>query len=281
MSFDLKQKYSISYQSIFGRDIPFASSMRLLANGEQISQTYNPNTYAGDSFVNHFFDLNQYLGSFVELCFETRNWQSAKFDGIGVGDAALIDNIRIGSDLVSHSEVSINDQFHIQPNPVSEVLNVTVDVLLSETFSIQIFNSLGQEVHNEEYDDHQQLSSITMDVSRLPKGIYRVFLSADNKKGVKTFVKFWSLDLNFKKKVLSACFEQVNDKIIKIERAIAAVIESRDNETKSSVGDKYETGRAMMQNEQQRLESQLSIAKNSWATPVSYTHLTLPTILLV
>ena len=40
--------------------------------------------------------------------------------------------------------------------------------------------------------------------------------------------------------------------------AIQAAIESRDNETKSSVGDKYETGRAMMQMEQARNEAQLT-----------------------
>ncbi|MBL4887034.1 MAG: transcription elongation factor [Flavobacteriaceae bacterium] len=40
--------------------------------------------------------------------------------------------------------------------------------------------------------------------------------------------------------------------------AVASVKASRDNETKSSMGDKYETGRAMMQNELERLNVSLN-----------------------
>lgn len=52
----------------------------------------------------------------------------------------------------------------------------------------------------------------------------------------------------------------VQEKITQAEQAVAAAIESRDGETKSSAGDKFETGRAMMQLEQQRHEVQLSKA---------------------
>lgn len=43
-----------------------------------------------------------------------------------------------------------------------------------------------------------------------------------------------------------------------LEAALASVTESRDNETKSSVGDKYETGRAMMQLEEEKYRTQLA-----------------------
>lgn len=39
--------------------------------------------------------------------------------------------------------------------------------------------------------------------------------------------------------------------------ALAAAKESRDNDTKSSAGDKFETGRAMMQQEMDKIEQQL------------------------
>jgi hypothetical protein len=42
---------------------------------------------------------------------------------------------------------------------------------------------------------------------------------------------------------------QLVEKISMAQRAIASAREARDSETKSSVGDKYETGRAMMQAE--------------------------------
>jgi transcription elongation GreA/GreB family factor len=53
---------------------------------------------------------------------------------------------------------------------------------------------------------------------------------------------------------------QVQQKIAQAQVAVNAAIESRDGETKSSAGDKFETGRAMMQLEQQRHEVQLSKA---------------------
>jgi len=52
--------------------------------------------------------------------------------------------------------------------------------------------------------------------------------------------------------------ELLSEQISTTEISIAAVIASRDNETKSSAGDKYETGRAMMQLEQQKQEGQLA-----------------------
>ncbi len=44
-----------------------------------------------------------------------------------------------------------------------------------------------------------------------------------------------------------------------LETALAAAKESRDNDTKSSAGDKFETGRAMMQQEMDKLEQQLGL----------------------
>ena len=47
-------------------------------------------------------------------------------------------------------------------------------------------------------------------------------------------------------------------KIVTAEVAIGLAKESRDNDTKSSAGDKYETGRAMMQLEMDKNEAQKS-----------------------
>jgi len=49
----------------------------------------------------------------------------------------------------------------------------------------------------------------------------------------------------------------LDEKIREAEYAIASAIESRNNDTKSSAGDKYETGRAMMQMEIEHSEMQL------------------------
>jgi len=63
-----------------------------------------------------------------------------------------------------------------------------------------------------------------------------------------------------KEKIYRHLINLLSQKIETAESAIQSAKDSRDNETKSSVGDKYETGRAMMQIEQQKNEVQLSKA---------------------
>jgi len=53
----------------------------------------------------------------------------------------------------------------------------------------------------------------------------------------------------------------LDDRIKEIQQAIHSAKESRDNETKSSVGDKYETGRAMIQFELEKHTVQLQKAQ--------------------
>lgn len=50
---------------------------------------------------------------------------------------------------------------------------------------------------------------------------------------------------------------QIQERITALQHTLASLEESRNRETKSSVGDKYETGRAMMQQEIFRKEAQL------------------------
>ncbi len=54
------------------------------------------------------------------------------------------------------------------------------------------------------------------------------------------------------------CLDYLQDKIDRTRRAMAEAQDAANNETKSSVGDKYETGRAMMQIEIEKLAGQLA-----------------------
>ncbi len=61
------------------------------------------------------------------------------------------------------------------------------------------------------------------------------------------------------KKALHAhCLELIQKQIDSIRSELASIEESRNNETKSSAGDKYETGRAMMQMAEEKSRMQLS-----------------------
>jgi len=57
--------------------------------------------------------------------------------------------------------------------------------------------------------------------------------------------------------IISHMLRVLDSRIAEIETAIASAKEARDNESKSSAGDKYEIGRAMLQIELDNLEHQL------------------------
>ncbi|MDA3852933.1 MAG: hypothetical protein PF444_01630 [Bacteroidales bacterium] len=57
--------------------------------------------------------------------------------------------------------------------------------------------------------------------------------------------------------LISDMLQRIEEKVSTIQNAIALAKESRDSDGKSSVGDKFETGRAMMQIEIQNKENQL------------------------
>ena len=66
---------------------------------------------------------------------------------------------------------------------------------------------------------------------------------------------------SIKKELHEACLEFVKDRIKNAEDAIVSAQESANEETKSSSGDKYETGRAMMHREVENLSVQLNEAR--------------------
>jgi hypothetical protein len=64
-----------------------------------------------------------------------------------------------------------------------------------------------------------------------------------------------------KEKLHKLCIEYVEERIASAEQAIFAARESANDDTKSSAGDKYETGREMMQQEIDRNRKQLDESK--------------------
>lgn len=60
-----------------------------------------------------------------------------------------------------------------------------------------------------------------------------------------------------KEELLQFCWNQVNVRTERLKEANAALQESLDSETKNTAGDKHETGRAMVQLEQEKLAQQV------------------------
>ncbi len=71
-----------------------------------------------------------------------------------------------------------------------------------------------------------------------------------------------------KKALVAACSKNISERLNNINARFRSIEEARNNESKSSAGDKHETGRAMMQLEEENLSVQLketSLLKNRLA----------------
>jgi len=67
--------------------------------------------------------------------------------------------------------------------------------------------------------------------------------------------------IELKKMIHEKAIQLIKNRIATAEAAVIGVVESKKSETKSSAGDKFETGRAMMQIEQEKSEMQLGRAR--------------------
>jgi len=67
-----------------------------------------------------------------------------------------------------------------------------------------------------------------------------------------------TIPADIKQQLLSHLYHAIDLKIATSQSMIDSAVESKNNETKSTAGDKYETGRAMMQAEQEKSEARLA-----------------------
>lgn len=65
------------------------------------------------------------------------------------------------------------------------------------------------------------------------------------------------MDIEIKQRLHKACLQKLEQRINNAKASMEAAQEAANEETKSSAGDKYETGRAMMQQEQDKAAGQL------------------------
>ena len=64
------------------------------------------------------------------------------------------------------------------------------------------------------------------------------------------------IDLKIKKKLYDHCVTRINDKIATLDQEMRSIQSSANEDTKSSAGDKYETSRAMLMLEKEKLAFQ-------------------------
>lgn len=190
LSFDLKQTNSSLYAAFFGLDVVSASSMRVLVDGQQISQTFNATTYTDDPFVTHEFNLDQFAGTAFELCFETRNGLSAESDFLGEGDNSFIDNIRVEglATGVENTPLSIA-QVSVYPNPVSEQLNLELFLTQPTEVDIALLDVRGKMVTHSK-QTYIGSARVVFDVRALSSGIYFLKIQTAEQSEIKKVMVF-------------------------------------------------------------------------------------------
>ncbi len=193
LRFDLKQQYSELYGEFYGLDLTDASSLRVLAEGQQVSDTYTPTTTVDDPFVTHEIALDEYAGTTFEICFESRNFIHADTDlsefdiDLYLGDVAYLDNIYINSYVVGVNDLveDISNEkinLSIYPNPNNGIFTLHYQSnanIVQEPILIELFDMQGKRV---QVFDNQKFESdylnhhfnINLSVPSLAKGIYLV-----------------------------------------------------------------------------------------------------------
>ena len=64
--------------------------------------------------------------------------------------------------------------------------------------------------------------------------------------------------MNIKEELYKSCLEFINNRLLTVTTTISDIQNSLQSETKSSAGDKHETGRAMLQLEREKAGNQLA-----------------------
>lgn len=173
LRFDLRQTYTTYYLTGFGGVRPLGSPLRVLVNGQQVSETYRPGGFSTDPWKTHLIELSDFLGGQVEVCFETRNGFSKAFDPNNKGDNAYLDNIVIGDLALSAGEkAAISRPVRFFPNPARQSLQMAAPPSLNVQ-SVEMFDQMGVRVIS------VPAGARAIDVSSLPAGLYFIRVRAE------------------------------------------------------------------------------------------------------
>ncbi|MBK7939630.1 MAG: M4 family metallopeptidase [Lewinellaceae bacterium] len=147
--FERRQSYSNQYLSTVGVNLPFFSALRVLANGDPISVTYKPVSYSSDPWFTHYLSLNDYLGSEVEICFQTHTGMNPAFDPSGNGDKVYLDNISIVGQTVAVTDLSESGaEWHVTPNPGSGAFVIAYKATEAQKLHIDVIDTYGRSVRS-------------------------------------------------------------------------------------------------------------------------------------
>lgn len=158
------------YQDLFNINLETSSAARLLLNGEEYGNTFEAQNFGTGLYFNKNYDISDYSGAPLEICFETFTLTSKDFDPYLVGDNVNLDNILLIADFVQNVEDVMDDEVLIYPIPASDEIIVESDNINFINYNFEIIGVMGEKYNS-------NLSSVSSDrtiigVSELNSGIY-------------------------------------------------------------------------------------------------------------
>ena len=181
IQFDLKQTSGNDmYQMMLSGYIPDgvnllqSSMMRVLVDGQQVSQNFIPSTSSNDPFQRRGVNLCNFIGGKHAITFEAKCFAGDLF--IYTLDHVYLDNIAlVESTGISHyTEIAPN--IHTFPNPASETVTILFENL--ETVAeYQLFDLFGRNLMNGKITEEET----ALNISSLANGIYLLKVIEGNK----------------------------------------------------------------------------------------------------
>lgn len=178
LSYDLHIHQVLGLWNSFDLRDPWAANMRVLVNGEPVTETYGHND--NSQFENYMIDLSDYAGSSPEICFQSksligRNLYDLILNGKDLlGDQVILDNINVSNRLTT-SIIQQNIQLHemkVYPNPAHDLLNIELNSQETQNITFQIINTLGVKVRQFKEQVEIGTNNLSISLKDLSHGVY-------------------------------------------------------------------------------------------------------------
>ena len=187
LSFDLRQRYGFFYLANENTDVPATCNLRVLVEGDQISETFIPSTHIFDPWQQLEYDISDYAGTKFEVCFESRNFTSPETDD--VGDLNMIDNVLISGTVGTTQPNSANFELELLPNPSNGLCSVQFESDKANAYTVEVFDIHGRVLYNQSVAGQAGANTVQLDLVDLSQGVYYLRLSSDEGDQVKPLVR--------------------------------------------------------------------------------------------
>ncbi|MGB0977952.1 MAG: M4 family metallopeptidase [Croceimicrobium sp.] len=184
LNFDLQQAYTrlIRRRRNESQNRPQTSSLRVLVNGQQVSETYTPQSFDSDTFQTQVVDLSAYAGQYFELCFETHLLVDERTNGItNDGDIINLDNIYLSNSGIGLVEQNPTEAagFSLFPNPNSGHFKIHWRSAQAGSYKMWVQDAQGRIVfrRNIETKSGEQAWDFS---AKMPAGLYFVQVQMPN-----------------------------------------------------------------------------------------------------